>query len=142
MAFEVIVPEGVIATLSQQSAQPGRFGNVTEALDSFTRQQILMVGYLAVVFIARWHWDVLKTMCVGPRDVAGGGGLLSISACCPKPSSWNETWYQDYSDDGSVSEAAWQGSCWMNDHYPAKCIQDGGILEKWPWGERCVPSEA
>eukprot|EP00619_Florenciella_sp_RCC1007_P011832 CAMPEP_0205926618 /NCGR_PEP_ID=MMETSP1325-20131115/20886_1 /ASSEMBLY_ACC=CAM_ASM_000708 /TAXON_ID=236786 /ORGANISM="Florenciella sp., Strain RCC1007" /LENGTH=41 /DNA_ID= /DNA_START= /DNA_END= /DNA_ORIENTATION= len=38
---------------------------------------------------------------------------------------WNATRYQEYSDDGAISKLAWQQSCWMDDHYPVKCVQDG-----------------
>mmetsp|Transcript_47831 Transcript_47831/g.133096 ORF Transcript_47831/g.133096 Transcript_47831/m.133096 type:complete len:82 (+) Transcript_47831:1561-1806(+) len=80
MIFEVLVPEVMIATLSQRWAQRGRFGNVTEALDTFDREQLLVVAFVAVGFITATHGMCVAALCPAPRDADGGGGLLSFSA--------------------------------------------------------------
>ena len=80
MTFEVIVPEGAIAILSQRWAQRGRFGNVTEVLDTFDREQLLVIAFVAIGFITTIHCDSVLALCPAPRDADGGGGLLSFSA--------------------------------------------------------------
>ena len=80
MVFEVVVPEGAIAVFSQLWAQRGRrFGNVTEALDSFDRNQILAVAFVVIWFMVFTHHLSVRALCIAPRD-ADGGGLLSFSA--------------------------------------------------------------
>ena len=81
MVFEVIVPEGAIAVLSQRWARRGRFGNVTEALENLDRNQTLVVAFVAIGFIMFFHgYFVSASMCVAPRNADGSGGLLSFSA--------------------------------------------------------------
>ena len=81
MVFEVIVPEGLIAALSQRWARRGRFGNVTEVLETFGRQQLLVVAILTICSITMMQYAILRNaLCPAPRDADGGGGLLSFSA--------------------------------------------------------------
>ena len=80
MIFEVFVPECTIAILSQRWARTGQFGNVTKALGTFGREQMLVVAFVAVIFITYTQMICLIALCPAPRDADGGGGLLSFSA--------------------------------------------------------------
>lgn len=118
MVFEVIVPEGAIAVLSQRWSQRGAFGDATQALGAFDLQQVLVIALISVTFITSNHWIVLGSLCVAPNDADGGRGvgLLSFSACCP-----------------GVED------CWMEEHCPARCDGVTGPGDKWAWGEACEP---
>ena len=133
MVFEVIAPEAAIAVLSQQWSVRGRFGDVTQALSTFTLQQTMVAALVVIVCITVAHVGTLTALCVAPRDTDGGGGLLSFSACCPNAAAdWNQTRYVD-------EDEARRGSCWMHEHYPATCHGLSGPGDTWPWGEACVP---
>ena len=131
--FEAIIPEVIIAVVSQRWSREGKFGDVTAALKSFDRSHLLVVAFVVVIWITDTHWNALSALCAAPRDLDGGGGLLSFSACCPylEP-GWNTTRY------GEDEEKARRRSCWMDQHYPATCDGLTGPGAKWSWGEPCT----
>ena len=131
MLFEVFVPEGAISILSQLWAEHGQFGDVTQAMESFTRCQVLAVSLVAVSFISTMHFSGLGALCIAPAHADGGGGLLSLSACCPQQLEYNTTRYAD-------ADEAWRGGCWMDQHYPSTCHGVSGPGDEWVWGERWV----
>mmetsp|Transcript_72976 Transcript_72976/g.207986 ORF Transcript_72976/g.207986 Transcript_72976/m.207986 type:complete len:170 (-) Transcript_72976:490-999(-) len=114
MLFELVIPEIILAAISQKlsEARRGRFGDMTEALRDFGAREIAVVAFIAVTSIAYMHGHFLGALCLAPTDADGGGGLLSLSACC-----------EDALD------------CWMEDAYPATC----GEMKYWSWGEKCEP---
>lgn len=132
ICFEVFIPEAMVALMSQWWATPGRFGDVTHALESFdNRRHVLVMAFVSIIFISHIHWCSLNRLCVAARGPNGGGGLLSFSACCPYEAEFNATRYAD-------ADEAWRGTCFMDEHYPLTCDGPTGPGEEWAWGEKCV----
>ena len=102
-------------------------GDVTAALALFDTRRTLVIAFAAIMFITETHLQCLKSLCIAPRNLDGGGGLLSFSACCPpvEPGAWNTTRYAD-------EDEARRGSCWMDEHYPPPAT--GRTLAALSWG--------
>ena len=75
----------------------------------------------------RRHMYFIEALCPAPRDVDGGGGLLSFARCCSKAGDW---------EDGSSALY-----CWMDQHYPVVCNEEELPTGEWQWEAGCVPGE-
>eukprot|EP00618_Florenciella_parvula_P017442 CAMPEP_0119465102 /NCGR_PEP_ID=MMETSP1344-20130328/386_1 /TAXON_ID=236787 /ORGANISM="Florenciella parvula, Strain CCMP2471" /LENGTH=701 /DNA_ID=CAMNT_0007497343 /DNA_START=366 /DNA_END=2470 /DNA_ORIENTATION=+ len=81
MLFELILPEIVLAILSQKWAKQGEFGDMTQALRrTSTMQNMLITGFTAVATASYMHMYFIEALCPAPRDVDGGGGAALVRA--------------------------------------------------------------
>ena len=128
MLFELVLPEIVLAILSQKFAKRGEFGDMTQALQRTSKMKnMLITAFTAVTTVCYMHMYFVEALCPAPRDVDGGGGLLSFARCCAKPEDWDD-------DSSDVY-------CWMDQHYPVICNEEELSTGKWQWEAECVPSE-
>ena len=81
--FEVVLPEGVLAYMSQLASRGNkRIGNVVTALKtSFGRGNKLVVGFITLACATIMHKTMLARLCPVPNE-ATGVGLAAFSSCC------------------------------------------------------------
>ena len=84
MLFEVVIPEGLIAYVSQVlSIRLGehRFGNMIEALSqNFGYHNMAIITFVTITTVATVQYQLVQSLCPTPHS--DGDGLMAFTACC------------------------------------------------------------